>query len=252
MENLFKFLKFMLIPIRVPFGTVSLLTYGPLAMGIGLGAITANTFTIDKFGFKSGQRVRDPDIEALLKVTFGGVALFAAMANPLDWVKGIEHNDFSVPQGNNFDSPEIKSAMKSFSSHVADMPSSDREEFGKNIQLITEELARTLNGLPEPTEDKIRITNRLATPDESLTQLNHIKNCNLELSEQINSRADFDNLVESFGNEEEFRKAYDKLNFSKSFEEVKDRAETFPKSSIEEVKEVRGPLLTRSNGVPLV
>ncbi|MBL6664491.1 MAG: hypothetical protein ISQ34_01455 [Rickettsiales bacterium] len=154
MENLLRFFKFLLIPIRVPLGTVALVTYGPLAVGIGTAAITVGTTAYAKFG-RSGQQIRDPDIEAIIDVTFGGLKFLAAVANPFDELERIENNNFSL---SNNDLVERDTQVQEFIKHYQDMPGSDREVLKKHIEQnqdsIKEELTTNFPGGLESLIDK--------------------------------------------------------------------------------------------------
>ena len=150
MENLFRFLKFLLIPIRVPLGTVSLVTYGPLAIGIGVTAITVGTATFYQFG-KSAQQIRDPDVEALISATIGGLKFLAAVANPFDELQNIKNNDFSAIGGfSTSDQDQIKDFITSYSDEISS------DEFKTNIEKAQQEIkSKFPDGIPDNIKPEV-------------------------------------------------------------------------------------------------
>lgn len=131
--NLFRLLKFLTIPFRVPYGTVSLLTYGPLAIGISATAITIGSTTIQRFG-KSGQRFADPDTQFISDIVLGGLGIFAAMANPFDEISHLRSTNYSALDKSDEYNEEEKQDIKDFITNHADELGSDLKKIKQEIK----------------------------------------------------------------------------------------------------------------------
>jgi len=131
MENLFRLFKFLMIPLRVPLGVVSMVTVGPLAFGISTAAITIGTTAVARFG-KSNRRIADPDFERITDAMMATMSFLAAVANPFDELQNLSTGNFSSLKDNDDFSDKDKDDIKALFNTHADEIGSDIN-FHENI-----------------------------------------------------------------------------------------------------------------------
>lgn len=238
MESLFRFFKFLLIPIRVPFGTISMVTFGPLALGLSATAITVGTVTIAKFG-QAGKRLIDPDSEIISNILLGGIGFLAAVANPFDELKNFQSNNFGALNNSTDFTNQEKKDIQDYVTKNSDCLGSDIEKAQNSIKESFPE------GIPKNLTPKIQ--NRIATPQETITQLEHIKKSGEELADLIKDPEEIKNLENIFG-EEGFKKEYEKLNFKTPFSELKQNlADKSPSSMPKQNLSAKTPFVNTLN-----